>query len=48
MLKFVQKLADVAASFMNTVILTSVLSAGNHALYAGTRECCSYYNLVPT
>lgn len=22
---------------MNTVILTSVLSAGNHALYAGTR-----------
>ena len=27
----------VAASFMNTVILTSVLSAGNHALFAGTR-----------
>ncbi|KAJ6558481.1 amino acid permease-domain-containing protein [Mycena vulgaris] len=26
-----------AASFMNTVILTSVLSAGNHALFAGTR-----------
>ncbi|KAF8893909.1 amino acid permease-domain-containing protein [Infundibulicybe gibba] len=24
-------------SFMNTVILTSVLSAGNHALFAGTR-----------
>ena len=29
--------ADVAGSFMNTVILTSVLSAGNHALFAGTR-----------
>lgn len=29
--------AAVAASFMNTVILTSVLSAGNHALFAGTR-----------
>ncbi|PIL34130.1 transporter [Ganoderma sinense ZZ0214-1] len=27
----------VAGSFMNTVILTSVLSAGNHALFAGTR-----------
>ncbi|KAJ6602211.1 amino acid permease-domain-containing protein [Mycena sp. CBHHK59/15] len=26
-----------AASFMNTIILTSVLSAGNHALFAGTR-----------
>ncbi|KAH8930757.1 hypothetical protein BT69DRAFT_1255261 [Atractiella rhizophila] len=26
-----------AGSFMNAVILTSVLSAGNHALYAGTR-----------
>ena len=26
-----------AASFMNTVVLTSVLSAGNHALFAGTR-----------
>jgi hypothetical protein len=26
-----------AASFMNTVILTSVISAGNHALFAGTR-----------
>lgn len=26
-----------AASFMNTVILTSVVSAGNHALFAGTR-----------
>lgn len=30
-------ITDVAASFMNTVILTSVLSAGNHALFAGTR-----------
>ncbi|EJC99889.1 uncharacterized protein FOMMEDRAFT_142721 [Fomitiporia mediterranea MF3/22] len=29
--------SNVAASFMNTVILSSVLSAGNHALYAGTR-----------
>lgn len=28
---------DFASSFMNTVILTSVLSAGNHALFAGTR-----------
>ncbi|OZJ05018.1 hypothetical protein BZG36_02109 [Bifiguratus adelaidae] len=28
---------SVAASFMNAVVLTSVLSAGNHALYAGTR-----------
>lgn len=27
----------VAGSFINAVILTSVLSAGNHALYAGTR-----------
>lgn len=29
--------AAVAASFMNTVVMTSVLSAGNHALFAGTR-----------
>ncbi|KAI0329218.1 hypothetical protein GY45DRAFT_1280260 [Cubamyces sp. BRFM 1775] len=29
--------STVAGSFMNTVILTSVLSAGNHALFAGTR-----------
>ncbi|KAH9832274.1 amino acid permease-domain-containing protein [Rhodofomes roseus] len=29
--------SNVAGSFMNTVILTSVLSAGNHALFAGTR-----------
>ncbi|GBE81476.1 Probable amino-acid permease [Sparassis crispa] len=29
--------SNVAASFMNTVILTSVLSAGNHALFAGSR-----------
>lgn len=27
----------VAASFMNAVVLTSVLSAGNHALFAGSR-----------
>jgi len=29
--------STAAASFMNTVILSSVLSAGNHALFAGTR-----------
>ncbi|KAI0082044.1 hypothetical protein K474DRAFT_1655974 [Panus rudis PR-1116 ss-1] len=29
--------STAAGSFMNTVILTSVLSAGNHALFAGTR-----------
>lgn len=29
--------AAVAPSFMNTVILTSTLSAANHALFAGTR-----------
>ncbi|PFH52077.1 hypothetical protein AMATHDRAFT_140970 [Amanita thiersii Skay4041] len=29
--------STIAASSMNTVILTSVLSAGNHALFAGTR-----------
>ncbi|EMD33590.1 hypothetical protein CERSUDRAFT_107939 [Gelatoporia subvermispora B] len=34
---FQQAGSTVAGSFMNTVILTSVLSAGNHALYAGTR-----------
>jgi hypothetical protein len=28
---------DIAASLMNTVILSTVLSAGNHALFAGTR-----------
>lgn len=27
----------VAGSFVNTVIITSALSAGNHALFAGTR-----------
>ena len=30
-------LAAATASFMNTVILSSVISAGNHALFAGTR-----------
>ncbi|OAX40860.1 hypothetical protein K503DRAFT_713784 [Rhizopogon vinicolor AM-OR11-026] len=34
---FTQAGSPIAASFMNTVILTSVLSAGNHALFAGTR-----------
>ncbi|GAA5944698.1 uncharacterized protein JCM15063_000835 [Sporobolomyces koalae] len=29
--------SNVAGSFMNAVILTSVLSAGNHALFAGAR-----------
>ncbi|KAK0195525.1 amino acid permease-domain-containing protein [Armillaria mellea] len=29
--------SKVAASFMNTVILSSVLSAGNHAMFAGSR-----------
>lgn len=36
--------AAVAASFMNTVVLTSVLSAGNHALFAGTRVL---YGVLP-
>ncbi|KAF7375921.1 putative amino-acid permease PB1C11.02 [Mycena sanguinolenta] len=34
---FRQAGSTFAASFMNTVILSSVLSAGNHALFAGTR-----------
>ncbi|KAJ7287346.1 amino acid permease/ SLC12A domain-containing protein [Mycena rebaudengoi] len=34
---FQQAGSAAAAAFMNTVILTSVLSAGNHALFAGTR-----------
>jgi len=29
--------SNIAASFMNAVILSSVLSAGNHAMFAGTR-----------
>lgn len=29
--------SNTAASFMNAVILTSVVSAGNHAMFAGTR-----------
>ena len=29
--------STAAASYVNAVILTSVLSAGNHALFAGTR-----------
>ncbi|PWZ01889.1 putative lysine-specific permease [Testicularia cyperi] len=36
-LVFEQVGSKVAASFMNAVVMTSVLSAGNHALYAGTR-----------
>ena len=34
---FQQVGAKAAGSFINAVILTSVLSAGNHALFAGTR-----------
>lgn len=30
---------------MNTVVLTSVLSAGNHALFAGTRVLYGMYDL---
>lgn len=29
--------STAAGSFINAVIMTSVLSAGNHALFAGTR-----------
>ncbi|KIS68112.1 putative lysine-specific permease [Mycosarcoma maydis] len=36
-LVFKQAGSHGAASFMNAVVLTSALSAGNHALYAGTR-----------
>ncbi|GAA6014386.1 hypothetical protein JCM11491_007036 [Sporobolomyces phaffii] len=36
-LVFQQAGSNVAGSFMNAVILTSVLSAGNHALFAGAR-----------
>lgn len=34
---FAQAGAKAGGSFMNTVILTSVISAGNHALFAGAR-----------
>ncbi|ETN41302.1 uncharacterized protein HMPREF1541_03237 [Cyphellophora europaea CBS 101466] len=34
---FTQAGSDVAGSFINAVIMTSVISAGNHALFAGTR-----------
>ncbi|KAF9467319.1 amino acid permease-domain-containing protein [Collybia nuda] len=37
----------VAASFMNTVVMTSVLSAGNHALFAGTRVLYGLASTVP-
>lgn len=36
-LVFQQVGAKAAGSFMNAVIMTSVISAGNHALFAGTR-----------
>ena len=38
---------DVAASFMNTVILSSVLSAGNHAMFAGTRKIFISFPYTP-
>ena len=34
---FTQAGSKAAGSFINAVIMTSVISAGNHALYAGTR-----------
>ena len=34
---FQQVGSKVAGSFINAVIMTSVISAGNHALYAGSR-----------
>ena len=34
---FQQAGSKAAGSFINAVILTSVISAGNHALFAGTR-----------
>ncbi|TCD66713.1 hypothetical protein EIP91_001006 [Steccherinum ochraceum] len=40
--------SNVAGSFMNTVILTSVLSAGNHALFAGTRVLYGLATSEPT
>jgi len=44
---FSQAGSTVAASFMNTVILTSVLSGGNHALFAGTRVLHSLASVRP-
>ncbi|KII94587.1 hypothetical protein PLICRDRAFT_97452 [Plicaturopsis crispa FD-325 SS-3] len=44
---FEQAGSTAAASFMNTVILTSVLSAGNHALFAGTRVLYGLAVTVP-
>ncbi|KAA1469881.1 hypothetical protein DENSPDRAFT_835560 [Dentipellis sp. KUC8613] len=40
--------SNVAASFMNAVILTSVISAGNHALFAGTRVLYGLASTSPT
>ena len=34
---FAEAGSNVAGSFINAVIVTSVISAGNHALFAGTR-----------
>ncbi|KAK0504653.1 amino acid permease/ SLC12A domain-containing protein [Armillaria luteobubalina] len=39
--------SKVAASFMNTVILSSVLSAGNHAMFAGSRVLYGLSVTVP-
>ncbi|KAF9003404.1 amino acid permease/ SLC12A domain-containing protein [Cyathus striatus] len=39
--------STAAASIINTVVLTSVLSAGNHALFAGTRVLYGLSTTVP-
>ena len=39
--------STAAASYMNAVILTSVLSAGNHALFAGTRVLYGLASIRP-
>ena len=39
--------SKVAGSFINTVVITSVLSAGNHALFAGTRVLYSLAVIQP-
>jgi len=39
--------SNVAATVMNTVILSSVVSAGNHALFAGTRVLYGLAEMTP-
>ncbi|KIY50737.1 hypothetical protein FISHEDRAFT_38357 [Fistulina hepatica ATCC 64428] len=46
-LVFKQAGSNAAASLINTVILTSALSAGNHALFAGTRVLYSLAVATP-